>query len=130
MTSTFVPLRRVTVWSVAITLFAAPVASAQTPEAAPPNSVQANTVLLSPAAFARLVQPPPADVASAPVIADSPRPSLLRQGTAAVAREARTAPPAAAQPPRRRSLANWQKQVLFWGAVVGGLVILANLPDD
>jgi hypothetical protein len=89
MTRTFVPLRRIAALSVAITLFAAPIASAQSFEAAQPSAAPNNTVLLSPGAFARLVQPSRAEVAPAPVVADAPRPSLLRQGTTAMAREAR-----------------------------------------
>jgi hypothetical protein len=128
MTRASLSLRRITALSVAIALFTGSVASAQTPEAAPPNSAQASTVLLSPSAFAGLVK------SSTPIVAarecEKPWPRLLMREQAVSARLARTAPPAAAQPPRRRSLANWQKQVLFWGAVVGSLVILANLPDD
>jgi hypothetical protein len=89
MTRRFASLRRSAALSVAITLFWAPTAAAQSPEAAPPIAAPSNTTLLTEAAFARLVQPPPADVAPAPVVADSPRPSLLRQGTTAMAREAR-----------------------------------------
>jgi hypothetical protein len=97
MTKRIVPLRRVVALSVAITLFAAPIASAQSPEAAPPSAASANPALLSPAAFARLVQQPPADVAPAPVVADSPRPGLLRHGTTAMARQAQPAAPKAPQ---------------------------------
>jgi hypothetical protein len=128
MTGTFVPLRRIAALSVAITLFAAPITSAQSPEAAPPVATPTNTALLSPSAFAGLVN------SSTPIVAarqnEKPRPALLKQGQAITAGLTRTAAPAAAQPPRRRGLANWQKQVLFWGAVFVGLVILANLPDD
>ena len=97
MTDRFVPLRRIVALSVAMTLFAAPIASAQSPEAAQPSAAPANTALLSPAAFARLMQPPAADVAPAPVVAAAPRPSLLRQGTAAMARQAQAAPTKAPQ---------------------------------
>jgi hypothetical protein len=44
-----------------------------------------------------LVRQPTADVAPAPVVVDAPRPSLLRQATAAMARQSQTAP-AGAQP--------------------------------
>jgi hypothetical protein len=114
MTRTFVSLRRIAALSVAVTLFAAPIASAQSPEAAPANSARANTVLLSPAAFARLVQPPPADVAPASVVADSPRPSLLRQGTTAMARQAQAAP---AKAPQQKSWASRHK--VATGVLVG-----------
>jgi hypothetical protein len=101
MTRTFVPLRRIAALSVALTLFAAPIAAAQSPETAPPPiAAPANTVLLSSAAFARLVQPPPADVAPAPVVADPPRTNLLRP---VVAARARVAPAAPAPAPQRRS---------------------------
>jgi hypothetical protein len=119
MRSTFVSLRRITALSVAITLFAAPIASAQSLEAAQPSAAPNNTVLLSPAAFARLVQPPPADVAPAPVVADSPRPSLLRQGTMAMAREARTT---AAKAPRKSSWASRHPGTLYFLAIVGGIL--------
>ena len=97
MIGTFVPLRRITALSVAITLFAAPIASAQSPDAAPPVAAQTNAAVLSPVAFARLVQPPPADATPALVVADAPRIGLLRQGTAAMARQAQAAPTKAPQ---------------------------------
>jgi hypothetical protein len=114
MRNTFLSLRRIAALSVAISLIALPVASAQTPEAAPPSVAPANTALLSPAAFARLVQPPPADVAPAPVVADSPRPSLLRQGTTAMARQAQAAP---AKAPQQKS---WvARHQLVTGILIG-----------
>ncbi len=119
MTSTLVSLRRILALSVAITLVAAPIASAQTPEAARSNSVQANTALLSPAAFARLVQQPPAEVAPAPVVADSPRPGLLRQG-AAMARQAQTTPAKATQ---QKSWASRNKVALIFFAIVGAIIL-------
>lgn len=123
MTSPFVPLRRIVVPFVAIALFAAPVASAQAPDAAPPKSAQSSAALLSPSAFARAVK------SAAPIVAvrqsEKPRPDLLKQGQAITAALTRTAVPGAAQPPRRGGLANWQKQVLFWGGIVGGLIVLS-----
>ena len=113
MTSTFVPLRRIAALSVAITLFAAPIASAQSPEAAQPSAAPNNPTLLSPTAFARLIQPPPADVAPAPVVADSPRPSLLRQGTTAMARQAQAAP----APAQQQSWSSRHK-ALIWTTIV------------
>jgi hypothetical protein len=112
MTSTFVTLRRIAALSVAITLFAAPIASAQTPEAASSIAGPANTALLSPAAFARLVQP--AEVAPASVVTDSPRPSLLRQGTAAMAREAQAA---STQAPQQKGWVSRHK--VLTGVLIG-----------
>jgi hypothetical protein len=119
MTNTFAPLRRIAALSVAITLFAAPIASAQSLEAAQPSAAPNNTALLSPAAFARLVQPPPADAAPAPVVADPPRLNLLRQGTAAVARQAQAAP---AKAPQQKSWAARHKVAIV---VLSGLAVLA-----
>ncbi len=124
MTRSFVPLRRIAVLSVAIALFSAPIASAQSPEAVPPIAAPPNTALLSHAAFARLVQPPPADAAPAPVVADSPRSSLLRQGTTAMARQDQAAP---AKAPQQKSWASRHKVALGVligvGAVTGTLLI-------
>ena len=120
MTRTLEPLRRITALSVVITLFAAPIASAQTPEGARPSAASTNTALLSPAAFARLIQPPPAAVASAPVVADSPRPSLLRQSTAAMARQAQTA---AAKAPPQKNWASRHKGALIAVAIVAALSV-------
>lgn len=130
MTDRFVPLRRIMALSVAITLFAAPLASAQTPEAAQPSAAPANTALLSPAAFARLVHQPPPDVAPAPVVANSPRPSLLRQGTAAMARQAKAAPTKA---PQQKSWANRHPGAvgaIIVGGIIGALIIFARLMAD
>jgi len=97
MIGTFVPLRRITALSVAITLFATPIASAQSLNAAPPAAAPTNTALLRPAAFARLLQPPPADAAPAPVVKAPPRLDLLHHGTTAMARQAQAAPTKAPQ---------------------------------
>ena len=106
MIQTLVPVRRIAALSVAITLFAAPIASAQTPapastsdapvNTAPPVATPVNTALLSSAAFARLVQPPPV-VAPAPVVKNTPRLDLLHHGTTAIARQAQAAPTKAPQ---------------------------------
>ena len=120
MTCTFVSLRRIVALSVAITLFAAPIASAQSPEAAPPSAASANTALLSPAAFARLVQPPPADAAPAPVVADPPRVNLLQQVTALVARQAQAAP---AKAPQQKSWASRHKWAFIIPAIVVGGIL-------
>lgn len=98
MTSRFVPLRRIVALFVAIAPFVSPVASAQTPEAAPPTSAQSSAALLSPAAFARLIQSPKANPAPAAAVADSGRPGLLSQAKTVVAHEAQAAPAKAAQP--------------------------------
>jgi hypothetical protein len=118
-------LRRIAALSVAITLFTAPIASAQSPEAARSSASPNDTTLLSPAAFARLVQPTSPDAAPAPVVADSPRPSLLRQGTAAVAREARAT---ATKAPQQQSWASRHKKALIWTtiAVAAGLIFLST----
>jgi len=119
MTRAFVSLRRISALSVAITLFAAPIASAQSPEAAPPNSAQANTALLSPAAFARLSHVQQTDIAPVPALAQAPRPSLLRQATTAMARQAQAAPTSA---PQQKSWASRHKLAL--GLLIGlGVVI-------
>ena len=118
MTRSFVPrspaLSRTAALSVAITLFATPLASAQSPEAAPPSVPSANTALLSPAAFARLIHPPPMNLAPAPVVADAPRPSLLRQGTAATGRQAQTTP---VSPAQQKSWASRHKTALVWTTI-------------
>jgi len=101
MTRTFVPLRRIAALSVAITLVAAPIASAQSLTAAPPAAAQTNAAVLSPVAFARLVQGPSAEAASVPVVAESPRPKLLRQAQTIATRQAQAAAPAAQQPKQR-----------------------------
>jgi len=88
MTGSLVSLRRIAAVSVAITLFAAPIASAQSPEAAPPMAAPATQALLSPAAFARLIQPPPADGASAPDVIAPPRMDLRHIALAATTGEA------------------------------------------
>jgi hypothetical protein len=126
MTRRFVSLRRISALSVAMTLLAAPIASAQSPEAAPPLAVPANTALLSPAAFARLVHPPPADVAPAPVVKAPPRLDLLREATAAVAREARAM---AAQAPQQKSWAARHKVLnyILIGVVVTFVAITVCL---
>jgi hypothetical protein len=109
MTRTFVPLRRIAALSVAITLFATPIAAAQSPESAPPISAPANTVLLSSAAFARLIQVPP----------DPPRLDLFRQATAVMARQAQPAPTKAPE----RSWASRHKWAIIVPAVFGGVIL-------
>ena len=121
MRRSWLSVRRIVALSVALTLFAAPIASAQSPEGAPSIAAPANTPLLSPAAFARLIQSSPTDVTPAPVAADSLRPSLLRQATAAMAREARTA----AKTPQQRNWASRNKGALIWAIVAG--VIASSL---
>ena len=117
MSRRFAPPRRISALSVAITLFAAPIAAAQSPDAAPPN-----TTLLSHAAFVRLVQPPAADVASGPVVADSPRPSLLRQINAAVTR----LPPAApTKAPKQQSWGSRHAKAIVVSSLIGGAVALS-----
>ena len=122
MTGSLVSLRRISALSVAITLLAAPIASAQTPAPASTSDAPANTVLLSPTAFARLVQPSQTDVAPAPDVADSPRPSLLHN--AVTGREAPKLTPA--PPPRRMSKQNKWATIVLVG-IVGGLFLAACL---
>lgn len=109
MTRSFVHLRRMSALSVAITLFAASIASAQSPEAAQLGAAPTNMTLLSPTAFARLVQPPPV-VAPAPVVKNTPRLDLFRQRTAAMAREAQAT---AAKAQQRKSWASRHKVVVW-----------------
>jgi hypothetical protein len=77
MTCRFIPLRRLSALSVAITLTAATVASAQSPDAAASSTVATNTGLLSPAAFVRLLQPLLPEVALSPGVKDPPRPGVV-----------------------------------------------------
>jgi hypothetical protein len=121
MTCGFGPLRRIVALSVAITLAAAPVLWAQSPGPASPIPEPANRVLLSPSAFARLVQPPQADVALVHV-ADSRRPSLLRQATTAMAHEAQAAPTKA--PSQKNWIARHKVAVLIGVGVFFGVVFL------
>jgi len=58
------------------------------------------------------------------------RPSLLKQAQTIADQRARAAVSATAAPPRRRGLANWQKQVLFWGGIVGGLILWGVLESE
>lgn len=128
MTRNCVPLRRIAALSVAITLLAAPIAAAQSPEALPPIAGPANPALLNEAAFARLIQAP-ARVAPAPGVADSARPSLLRQGTAAVARQA---PAAATKAPQQKSWASRHKMELVFiiaGAIIGFVLLTVGFPE-
>jgi len=112
MTSTVVPLRRIAALSVAIPLVAAPIASAQSPEAVPANAARPNTAMLSPAAFVRLAQPPK-KVAPVHVMAHSPRLNLHRPAMAATARLTHGAAPA----PQQRGWAARHKVVT--GILIG-----------
>jgi len=122
MTRTFVPFRRIAALSVAITLFASPIASAQTPAPASNSDAPAKKALLSPAAFAHLMQAPPANAAPAPVVADSPRPRLLRQGTTAMARQAHAATTKAPGSPNRSWMARHKWAFIIPGIVAGGIL--------
>ena len=122
MTEQLVPLWRIAALTVAIALFATPIASAQSLDAGPSIAGGAGTTLLSPGAFARLAHPPPADAAPKPVVSDWPRPSLLRQGAMAMARQAQAAP---AKVPQQKSWASRHKVALIvCGAIAGGLALL------
>lgn len=124
MTRKLMPARRVAALSVVVTLLAAPIASAQSQEGVPSGAPSANTALLSPAAFARLIQPPPADVVPAPVVAEPPRLSLLRQATAAIVGQAAITPTQASGTVHRSWMARhkWAFIVpgIIFGAIVGG----------
>jgi len=110
------PFRRIMALSVAVTLFAAPIASAQTPEAAPVTARSANATLLSNAAFARLVQQPQMDATRTRLVKDPPRIDL---------RPTLTAPSASRAPGyRMQSQGSWasrHKVALGW-SIVGGLL--------
>ena len=121
MTLRFVPLRRIAALSVTITLFAAPIASAQTPAPASTSDAPTNTALLSPAALARLIQLPAANVAPASAVADAPRPSLLRQASASMVRDARAT---AAKAPQQRSWASRHKWAIIVPAAIATGVLL------
>jgi hypothetical protein len=113
-------MRHIAALSVAITLFAAPIASAQSPEAAAPAMATANTALLSPVAFARLVKQPPEEAAPAPVVKDAPRLDLLRYGTTAMVRQAQVSTPASQQ----KSSASHHKKAIIVAGVIAGAVAL------
>jgi hypothetical protein len=85
MTRASVSLRRIVALSVVLTLFAAPVASAQSRESAAPSAARPSTALLSPAAFVRLVQPPRTDMTSNRIVRDTPHIELGRLLTAPAA---------------------------------------------
>jgi len=82
MTHTLAPVRRIAALSVAICLFAVPLASAQSPEAVSAVASPAKTALLSPAAFARLMQAQRTDVSPAPSLIIPPRVDLVRSAIA------------------------------------------------
>jgi hypothetical protein len=103
----------------AITLFVAPI-GAQSFDTPQSSTAPAKAPLLSPAAFARLVQPP-TDSGPPPDAGDHQRLDLLRQGQAAMVRQARSA---TAEPPRRKS-AGWGTKTLAVLIVVGAMVGLA-----
>jgi hypothetical protein len=116
MRRTFLPLRRIAALSVAMTLFAAPIASAQSPEAAPANAAPANRALLRPAAFARLAQRPRTNPVPTPVVGTQPRLDLVHPGTTAMAREAKAA---LANAPQQTSWASRHK--VATGIISGAL---------
>jgi hypothetical protein len=119
MTCRFVAVRRIAALSVAITLFVVPIASAQSHEAVLPVAAPANTVLLSPAAFARSVQRARTDVAAVPVGVTPPRVDLLRKAIDATTWEAPRLKLAA--PPR-----NWvTRHKVLAGVLIGVGVFIA-----
>ena len=104
---------RVACVSVVVAAIASP-ATAQTPNVT--SDANGSTVLLSRVAFARLVQPPRPDVAEAAAVADPTRLSLLRQATAAVARQA---PTTGGKAPQQKSWASRHK--VLTGVIIGAL---------
>jgi hypothetical protein len=122
MIARYSALSRIAALAVASTLFAAPIASAQSRDSTASGASAANTTLLSPSAFARLAQPAPAETAHAPVLADSPRPSLLRQGTAAMARQAQAQPAQNPAAPSQKSWIRRHKAVYLVPAVLAGII--------
>jgi hypothetical protein len=120
MPSTFASLRRIVAFSVAVTLVAAPIASAQSREASTPVAAPTSRALLSPSAFARLIQPP-ADVVPAPAVRAAPRFDLPRSATAATARRAQ---PTAVKVPQQKSWASRHKTALIvLSAIAVGVAI-------
>lgn len=128
MTTQFTALSRTAALSVAITLFATPIASAQTPAPASNSVPPANTALLSNAAFARLMQVPAADLAPAPGVKTPPRLDFLHHSMAALAREAHAVPPKAGTPQgswgsRHPAAKGWLIIAGVVGGVLAGLMI-------
>jgi len=115
MTRGFAFLRRVAGLSAAIAMFVSTVA-AQTPRPAPTADATATTLVLSPAAFAKLVEGPRTVGAPVPAVLAPPRRDLVRQTTAAATRAAALSP----QPPRR-GIGWGQKTVVALACV--GLVV-------
>lgn len=123
MTRSYLPLPRLAALSVAITLGVSPIASAQAVNVGAPVTAPAAPVFLSPAAFARLVQP--AQIGEAPhkVAGDPRRSSLLRSVAVAIVRQAQTAPAAA---PQRSWVARHKVAVVLIGvAAVAGITTFA-----
>jgi hypothetical protein len=83
-------------------------------------SLSANTVRLSPAAFTRLFQSTPADVALPSVVRAPPRLDLLRQATTAMAREAQAVSTPASQ---QKSWASRHKGAIVLMAFAGALAL-------
>jgi hypothetical protein len=123
MTLSFIPLRRLAALSVAITLFTAPIAAAQSPETAPPSAAPPNTALLSNAAFARLIQQPRTEVARTRTLNSPPRIELRRPVTAPAARRA----PAAYTMAPQGSWASRHKVALTW-IIIGGVFFGVVVP--
>jgi hypothetical protein len=123
-----VPLRRLSALSVVITLCSAPIASAQSPDTAPPNPASSNTALLRPAAFARLVQPP-STVVRTPAVQDPPRIDLRR---AVAAPTPSRAPVAHTMAKKRQSWASRHPGVVSLIIIAAGTfaVFLLFGPDD
>lgn len=114
MNRTFVPLRRLAALSTALALFWVPIASAQSPETAPSRAAVSQKALLSPTAFARLVQSTRTDAAGPLIVKDVPRIDLRRALTVPATRRA-TALFASA--PQQRSWAARHK--VLTGVLVG-----------
>lgn len=120
MTRSFVALSRVAALSITLTLLAAPLASAQSPEAAPATAVQVNTALLNAAAFARLIQVPETNPRQVLVVTGPLRLDLLRQATAEMARQTQ---PAAVKAPQQKSGASGHKWAIIVPIIIGGAIL-------
>jgi len=111
MTRRFVPVPRLVVLAAVATLLTAPIASAQALGTPSPGATPANADLLSPAAFARLIQPT--------AMTRLPRINLLRQSAAAMTRLTQVTPVSA--PQQASWAARHKKALVLTGVAVGSL---------
>jgi hypothetical protein len=111
-------LRRIAALSAAIALIGTSAAAAQTPTPPSAGDAPANSALLSPAAFARLVGAPGAGEVRTPFAPDPLSGERLRQSIAARTQQAAALSP---QPPRQGSRHNVKGFVIGTVMVVGVL---------